>query len=204
QPREHHNAMELHATIAVWDGEDLTLHDKTQWVNNDRAAIAHVFGIPEDHVRVISPYVGGAFGSALRTWPHVTIAALAARQVGRPVRLELGRRELYTSVGFRPRTEQRVRLGARRDGKLTAVVHEATGQTSAYEEYVEDTLGASRMTYACSNVLTRYRVVRMHTNSPCPMRAPGAVTGVFALETAMDEPAAALRLDPVEPRLRNQ
>src|SRR5204863_5053812 len=154
QPREHHNAMELHATIAVWDGEDLTLHDKTQWVDNDRAALAHVFGIPERHVRVLSPYVGGAFGSALRAWPHVTIAALAARQVGRPVRLELGRRELYTSVGFRPRTEQRVRLGAGRDGALSAVIQEATAQTSTYEEYSETTLDPPRMTYSCPNVLT--------------------------------------------------
>src|SRR6185503_7911842 len=107
-----HHAIELHATTASWDGDRLTLHDKTQGVNDDRREIARVFGIPDDRVRVISPFVGGAFGSALRSWPHVTIAALAARHVGRPVRLELSRRELYTSVGFRPGTEQRVRLGA--------------------------------------------------------------------------------------------
>ena len=202
-PREHHTAMEMHATVATWDDDRLTLYDKTQWVNNDRAEIAHVFGIPEDHIRVISPYVGGAFGSALRTWPHVTIAALAARQVGRPVRLELNRRELYTSTGFRPETEQRVRLGARRDGKLTAVIQEATGQTSTYEEYAEDTLDPARMTYACRNVLTRYRLVEMDTNTPCPMRAPGVVTGVFALEAAMDELAVALGIDPLELRLEN-
>jgi len=202
-PREHHTAMEMHATVATWDDDRLTLYDKTQWVNNDRAAIAHVFGIPEEHIRVISPYVGGAFGSALRTWPHVTIAALAARQVGRPVRLELNRRELYTSTGFRPETEQRVRLGARRDGKLTAMIQEATGQTSTYEEYAEDTLDPARMTYACRNVLTRYRLVEMDTNTPCPMRAPGVVTGVFALEAAMDELAVALGIDPLELRLEN-
>jgi len=202
-PREHHTAMEMHATVATWDDDRLTLYDKTQWVNNDRAEIAHVFGIPEDHIRVISPYVGGAFGSALRTWPHVTIAALAARQVGRPVRLELNRRELYTSTGFRPETEQRVRLGARRDGKLTAMIQEATGQTSTYEEYAEDTLDPARMTYACRNVLTRYRLVEMDTNTPCPMRAPGVVTGVFALEAAMDELAVALGIDPLELRLEN-
>jgi xanthine dehydrogenase YagR molybdenum-binding subunit len=202
-PREHHNAMEPHATIAVWDGDRLTLYDKTQWVANDRAEIAHVFGIREADIRVVSPFVGGAFGSALRTWPHVTIAALAARRTGRSVRLELTRRELYTSVGFRPHTEQRVALGARRDGTLAAIIHESTSQTAPYEEYVEETLLPSRMTYACPNVRTLSRVVEMDTNSPCPMRAPGLVSGVFALETAMDELAVALAMDPLELRLRN-
>ena len=202
-PREHHNAMEPHATVALWEGGHLTLWDKTQWVNNDAAEIAHVFGIPEDHVRVICPYVGGAFGSALRTWPHVTIAALAARLVGQPVRLELTRRELYTSVGFRPHTEQRVALGARRDGRLTALIHEATAQTSAYEEHTEETLAPARVTYACPNVLTRYRLVEMDVNTPTSMRAPGVVTGLFALECAMDELAVALDMDPLELRLAN-
>ena len=203
QPREHHNAIELHATIAAWDDDRLTLHDKTQWVKNDAREIAHVLGIPDDRVRVVSPFVGGAFGSALRTWPHVTIAALAAREIRRPVRVELTRRELYTSAGFRPQTVQRVALGARRDGRLTAVIHEATSQTSTYEEYAEDTLEPARIAYACPNVLTRHRLVRVNTNTPCPMRAPGTVTGVFALEVAMDELAVALGMDPVELRLRN-
>src|SRR5262249_50068433 len=117
--REHHNAMEPHVTIAAWDGDRLTLFDKTQCVGNVRAAMPHVFDLPEDNIRVISPYVGGGFGSALRTWPHVTAAALAARRVRRPVRLELTRRELFTSIGFRPYTEQRVALGAEPDGRLT-------------------------------------------------------------------------------------
>lgn len=203
QAREHHNPMEMPATIAAWDGDRVTLYDKTQWVDNDRQEIAHVFGIPEEDVRVISPYVGGAFGSALRTWPHVTVAALAARQVGRPVRLELTRRELYTSIGFRPHTEQRVALGAERDGRLTALVAEATAQTSIYEEYGERTLEPALSSYACPNVRTRYRLVEMATNSPCPMRAPGIATGVLALEIAMDELATALAMDPVELRLRN-
>jgi xanthine dehydrogenase YagR molybdenum-binding subunit len=202
-PREQHNAMELHATVAAWEDDRLTLYDKTQSVYGDRTAVARVFGIPEANVRVISPYGGGAFGSALRTWPHVIVAALAARHVGRPVRVELSRRELYTSVGFRPQTEQRVALGARRDGRLTAIIQEATAQTSRYEEYVEDTLLPPRVTYACPNVRTRYRLVRMNTNTPCPMRAPGIVSGVFALETAMDELAVALEIDPLELRLRN-
>lgn len=203
QAREQHNPMEMPATIAVWERDRLTLYDKTQWVDNDRREIAHVFGLPEDDIRVISPYVGGAFGSALRTWPHVTIAAIAARQVGRPVRLELTRRELYTSIGFRPETDQRLALGAERDGRLTAVIAEATAQTSIYEEYAERTLDPARLTYACPNVRTRYRLVEMATNTPCAMRGPGIATGVLGLEIAMDELAVALGMDPVDLRRRN-
>lgn len=203
QPREHHNAIEPHVTIAAWAGDRLTLYDKTQWVDNDRGEIAHVFGIPEDNIRVISPYVGGAFGSGLRTWPHVTVAALAARQVGRPVRLELTRRDLYYSVGYRPHTAQRVALGAGRNGTLTALVQGAAAQISSYEEYAETTLDPPRMTYACPNVRTIYRLVEMNANSPCPMRTPGIATGVLALEMAMDELAVALAMDPLELRLRN-
>jgi xanthine dehydrogenase YagR molybdenum-binding subunit len=201
--RELHTAMEPHATIAEWDGDKLTLYDKTQWVDNVRSEISNVFGIPEQSIHVISPFVGGAFGSALRTWPHVSIAALAARMVGRPVKVELTRRECFTSVGARPRTEQRIRLGAERDGKLTAIVQEAWGQTSTYEEYAEVTLDPPQALYACPNVLTRYRLVEMNINSPCSMRAPGTATGVMALEMAMDEMACQLNLDPIEFRLRN-
>ncbi|HEY6432539.1 MAG TPA: xanthine dehydrogenase family protein molybdopterin-binding subunit [Acetobacteraceae bacterium] len=201
--REHHNAMEPHATIAEWDGDHLTLYDKSQWVDNVRIAIANIFGMPESNIRVISPFVGGAFGSALRTWPHVAIAALAARHVHRPVRVELTRRQCYTAIGFRPRTLQRVALGAERDGALTAIIHEATAQTSTYEEYAETTVEPAQTTYTCPNVRTRYRLVEMNTNTPCPMRAPGVVTGTLALEMAMDELAEALGLDPLELRLRN-
>ena len=171
--REQHSAIEPHATIAEWDGDNLTLYDKTQWVDNVRTEVSHVFGIPEQAIRVISPFVGGAFGSALRTWPHVTIAALAARMVGRPVRLELTRRQCFTSAGARPKTEQRVQIGAEHDGKLVALIQEAWGQTSTYEEYAEVTLDPTRAVYSCPNVLTRYRLVEMNINSPCSMRAPG-------------------------------
>jgi xanthine dehydrogenase YagR molybdenum-binding subunit len=201
--REQHSAMEPHATIAEWDGDNLTLYDKTQWVDNVRTEISHVFGIPEAAIRVVSPFVGGAFGSALRTWPHVTIAAIAARMVGRPVRVELTRRECFTSVGARPRTEQRVRMAADRNGTLTAIVQEAWGQTSTYEEYAEVTLDPPRALYSCPNVITHYRLVEMNINSPCSMRGPGTSTGILGLELAMDELAEQLGLDPVEFRLRN-
>ncbi|MGJ3265637.1 MAG: xanthine dehydrogenase family protein molybdopterin-binding subunit [Salinarimonas sp.] len=204
QPREQHAAIEPHATIAAWDEDGrLTLWDKSQWVDNVRAEIAHVFGMEEERIRVISPFVGGAFGSGLRTWPHVTLAALAAEEVGRPVRLALSRRALFTNTGFRPRTESRLRLAASPDGRLAAILHEATGQTSSYEEYAETTLTPTRQLYACENVSTRYRLVDMNVNTPSPMRGPGAVTGELFLETAMDELAHGLGMDPLELRRVN-
>ncbi len=203
QPRVHHNAMEPHATVAQWEGDHLTLWSKTQWVGNERDAIALIFGIPSEQVRVINPFVGGAFGSALRTWPHVTLAALAARRIGRPVRLELTRPQLFQSIGFRPQTRQRVALGAERDGQLSALIQEAVAQTSTYEEFAEATLDAPAVTYACPNRRTGYRLVKMNTNTPCPMRGPGHVTGLFAQEMAMDELAEKVGLDPLELRLRN-
>ena len=203
QPSEFHNAMEPHATVAHWEGDRLTLWSKTQWVGNERDAIALIFGIPAEQVRVINPFVGGAFGSALRTWPHVTLACLAARRVSRPVRLELTRPQLFRSIGFRPRTEQRVALGADARGQLTALIQEAVGQTSTYEEFAEATLDVPAVTYACPNRRTGYRLVEMNTNTPCPMRGPGHVTGLLAQEIAMDELAAELKLDPIELRLRN-
>ena len=202
--REHHAAMEPHATIAHWDGDCLTLYDKTQWVDNVRAELAHVFGIAEKQVRVISPFVGGAFGSALRAWPHVTLAALAARHVGRPVLLELTRRQTFSSIGFRPYTEQNVELGADRAGRLAGVIHTARAQTSMYEEYAEVTLAPTRSLYHCANIRTHYELVSLNTNTPCPMRGPGTATGLLALEMAMDELAEKVGLDPVELRIRNQ
>ena len=202
-PREHHNAMEPHATVAQWNGDTLTVWDKTQWVYNVRSEMARIFGIPLESVRVMNPFVGGAFGSGLRTWTHVTLAAMASREVKRPVRLELTRRQLYYSTGFRPHTQQRVALGSDAAGQLTASIHEAIGQTSTYEEFAEATLDPAQVTYAAANRRTSYRLVRMHTNTPCPMRGPGHATGLLAQEIAMDELAAKLGMDPVELRLRN-
>jgi xanthine dehydrogenase YagR molybdenum-binding subunit len=203
-PRENHNPIELHATIAAWDGDRLTLWDKSQWVHNTADEIAAVFGIAAENIRVISPFIGGAFGSGLRTWQHVTLAALGARVVGRPVKVMLSRREMYYSVGYRPHTVQRVALGAARDGRLTAIVHDAYQETSTYEEYAEALLETSRFLHSCPNVYTRHRIARMNVHTPTWMRAPGEVSGNFALECAMDELAAALHIDPIELRLRNE
>ena len=203
-PRENHNPIEMHATIASWTGDQLTLWDKTQWVHNSADEIAAVFGVPAENVRVVSPFVGGAFGSGLRTWPHVTLAALGARVAKRPVKLMLTRREMYYAVGYRPHTVQRVALGAKQDGRLAAIIHDGHQETSTYEEYSESLVNATRFLHSCPNVYTRQRLAPMNVHTPTFMRAPGEASGVYALESAMDELAVALNVDPVELRLRNE
>jgi xanthine dehydrogenase YagR molybdenum-binding subunit len=202
--REHHNPMEPHATVASWSGDQLTLWSKSQFVVNEAAEIAAVFGLPEDRVLVICPYIGGAFGTSLRTWPHVTVAALAARHVGRPVKLVLSRRQMFYSTGHRPRTIQRMALAAAADGRLSALIHEATAETSRYEQFIEALTTVSTYLYACPNVRTSYRLVPLDGSTGTYMRGPGEASGVFALECGMDELAVATGLDPIEVRLRNE
>jgi len=202
--RENHNPMEPHATIAAWNGDRLTLWSKSQFVVAEAAEIAAIFGLPEDRVLVISPYVGGAFGTSLRTWPHVTLAALAARHVERPVKLVLTRRQMFHTTGHRPRSHQRIALGAAPDGRLTAVIHEGMGETSRHEQFVEALTSISTFLYSCPNVRTRYRLVPLDTGTPTFMRGPGEASGIFALESAMDELAVTLGIDPIELRRRNE
>jgi xanthine dehydrogenase YagR molybdenum-binding subunit len=202
--RQNHHPIEPHAVTASWQGDRLTLWTKSQYVSNERDEIAAVFGLPPAHVRIISPFVGGAFGSALRTWPHVTVAALAAMLLHRPVSILLGRRQMSTLTGSRPESRQRVALGATLEGRLTAIVHEAVHETSRYEEYVEDVVDISTYLYSCPAVRTRYRIVPRDVSTPTNMRAPGDATGAFALECAMDELAVEIGIDPIELRLRNE
>jgi xanthine dehydrogenase YagR molybdenum-binding subunit len=203
-PTEVHNPMELHAIIARWDADDkITVWDKTQGVKSTQRTIANAFKLPPDNVRVISPFVGGAFGAALRTWPHEIAAVLASKVVKRPVKLVLGRADMFTSVGYRPYTWQKVGLGATADGKLVGITHEATGQTSVYEDFTEGVVNISQLMYTCPNVNTRYKLVSLNVNTPTPMRGPGEATGAFALESAMDELAYALNINPIELRMRN-
>ena len=199
----NHNPLAPFASIAVWEGEKLTVYDASQWVQNVRLVLAATLGISIANVRVISQFVGGAFGCGLRAWPHVTLAAIAARQVGRAVKLVLTREQMYTFVGYRPQTVQRLRLGATREGKLTAITHDNLSPTSPFDEFVESTTNNSRVLYACPNVTTTHRLVRLNAGTPTYMRGPGESVGTFALESAMDELAAALELDPIELRLRN-
>ncbi|MFI6889323.1 xanthine dehydrogenase family protein molybdopterin-binding subunit [Streptosporangium canum] len=203
-PAEHNNPMEPHATVAAWDGDGLTLHDSNQGASAVRDTVAALFGMPPANVRVISPHVGGGFGSKGLPHPHVVLAALAAKQVGRPVKLAVTRQQMFAVTGYRTPTIQRVRLGADTGGRLTAIVHEAFEQSSTIKEFAEQTTVPTRMMYAAPDRRTTHRLVRLDVPTPSWMRAPGETPGMFALESAMDELAIACGLDPVELRIRNE
>ncbi|WP_295715920.1 xanthine dehydrogenase family protein molybdopterin-binding subunit [Mucilaginibacter sp.] len=203
-PTVTHNPMELHAIIANWDADNkLSVWDKTQGVKGTQEDLAHLFKLPVENVQVHSQFVGGAFGSALRTWPHEVAAIIGAKVVKKPVKLVLSRADMFTSVGYRPFTWQKIAIGATADGKLTGITHEAAGQTSSYENFTEGPTGVSQNLYACPNVNTKYHLVALDIATPTWMRGPGEATGSFALESALDELSYSLKLDPVELRLRN-
>jgi xanthine dehydrogenase YagR molybdenum-binding subunit len=201
-PAEYHNPMELYASTVIWDGGGkLTVYDKTQGVQNVQRYLCGVFGMKPDDLRVISPYVGGAFGSGLRPQYEAVLAALAARALERSIRLVLTRRQMY-GLGHRPASIERLALGANRGGTLDAITHEATAETSQYEDFARNDTGWSGLLYTCANAKYEHKLVRLDRPTSCDMRAPGAATGVYALECAMDELAVALKLDPMELRLR--
>jgi CO/xanthine dehydrogenase Mo-binding subunit len=198
------NPMGLFATVARWDGNRLTVHDTNQDPMNTRLALATAFDLPETDVRVLVPYLGGGFGAALRAWPHVILTALAARVVGRPVKLVLTRPQMFTSAGHRPETLQQVRLGATRHGRLVAIDHEGTSTLGALDDGgVEPVTQVTGNAYSCPNVATHDRRARLHIPSPYWMRAPGTTQGNFAVESALDELSYTLGIDPIELRLRN-
>jgi len=202
-PTEVHNPMELANIIAKWDGNKPTLYTKSQGVEGTRKSVAGVFGVPVTDVSVFSEYVGGAFGMGLHTWPYEIAALIGAKKLNRPVKLVLHREQMFTNVGFRPYTIQKMGLGATKEGKLTGLTHEAVAMTSSYEDFMEGTVNMSRFIYDCANVSTRYRIVPLDTCTPIWMRGPGEATGSFALESAMDELAHKLDMDPIEFRKRN-
>ena len=203
-PLEVHNPMELHATIAIWNGDDkVTVYEKTQGVKSTQRSIMNAFKLKEENVQVYAPFVGGGFGSALRTWPHAIAALIGAKKLGRPVKLVLTRDQMFTMVGYRPYTVQKIGIGADSNGKLVGLTHEADSTTSMYEEFNEGTVNISRLLYACPNVTTRYKVFPFNVSTPTWMRGPGEATGTFALESALDELSYALNLDPIELRVRN-
>ncbi len=203
-PVETNNPMEPSATLAWWDGERLTVEDSTQAVVATRDVLAAAFGVPRQNVRVLCRFTGGGFGCKGHQWPHTLLAAMAARVARRPVRLVLSRGQMFTSVGHRPPTVQRLALAARRDGTLTAIRHETVNPSSPLTEFVAP-CGAvtSRSLYACASVETPNRLVRVNVGAPTPMRAPAECPASFALESAMDELAHALGMDPLELRRRN-
>ncbi|MEJ2790558.1 MULTISPECIES: xanthine dehydrogenase family protein molybdopterin-binding subunit [unclassified Pseudoxanthomonas] len=202
-PIEHHNPMEPHAAIAFWEGDQLTIFDKTQNVYGVQQHLSQGLGVPAGNIRVVSPFVGGAFGASLKPNYYPSLTALAARELKRPVKVVFTRAQMFTGHGYRPETIQKVALGAAPDGKLQAIIHEAFHNTSSFESFSDNTTGFLKQVYACPNLHAPLKIAATDLATPTWMRAPGAVSGMFALESAMDELAYALKIDPLELRLIN-
>ncbi len=201
-PIEHHNPMELYASTVMWGGDGkLTVYDKTQGVQNVQHYLCSVFDMKPEDVRVISPFMGGGFGSGLRPQYQVVLAVLAARALKRSVRLVLTRQQMYV-LGYRPAMIQQIKLGANSGGTLDAIMHDAITVTSQYEDFYRQETGWSGLLYKCANAKYAHKLARLDLATACDMRCPSAATGVYALECAMDELAVALKLDPLELRLR--
>ena len=203
-PVETHNPIELHASVAVWDGQSFTLYETTQAVGNHREVIAQMLGVPLENVRVISRFLGSGFGGKLWPWTHCMIAAAASRNLERPVKLVVTRQQMFETVGHRPNTQQRVRMSASPDGKLTSFIHESLNHTSILDKYEEGCSEATPYQYSVPNLRMRTDVVRRNVGTPTSMRGPGAVPGLFATESAVDELCVALKMDPVEFRIKNE
>jgi xanthine dehydrogenase YagR molybdenum-binding subunit len=204
-PIEHHQPMEPHATIAVWDAPDkVTLYNASQIVNGAQNAAAATLNLKPENVRVITPHIGGGFGSKGGMWGNLILAAIAAKVVNRPVKLALTRQQMFNSVGLRQRNRQRMRLAATKDGKLTALAHETTTHGAINNEFIEPCGDCSKIMYDAPNSLISYRTVPMNVILPTFTRGPGKAPGSFALESAIDELAHELKIDPVEFRLKNE
>ncbi|MEX3773967.1 xanthine dehydrogenase family protein molybdopterin-binding subunit [Pseudomonas sp. MYb118] len=202
-PIEHHNPMEPHASTVLYQTDgSLHIHDKTQGTQNCQSYVQKVFGLEKEQVRIFAAYVGGAFGSGLRPQYQLPLAVMAALHLKRSVRVTLTRQQMFT-FGYRPRTLQRLQLGAAANGRLLAVAHTAIGQTSRFEDFTEHVVEWSGMLYHCDNVQLTYKLLPLDVFTPLDMRAPGAALGLIGLECAMDELACALAIDPVQLRLNN-
>jgi xanthine dehydrogenase YagR molybdenum-binding subunit len=204
-PVETNNPMEPHAAVAQWNGDHLIVDDATQAVMGCRDTLSKVFGVPAENVQVRCPYTGGGFGSKGSQWSHTLLAALAARVTKRPVRIALTRPQMFTTVGHRPPTIQKIALAARRDGTLTGILHETTNATSPAADFLESCgPSTSKIMYACENVSTPVRFVRVNVAAPTFMRAPAECIATFAIESAIDELAVSLNMDPIELRMKNR
>lgn len=202
-PVETHNPMEMHATIAVWEKEKLTLYETSQGVVNHHNVASQVLATPLESIRVVSLFIGSGFGSKLFPWPHSWAAAVAAKKVNRPVKFVVPRALMFTTVGHRPMFQQKIKIGATREGKLVSFTNEILQSTSKVDEYLEDCVEPTALLYSCPNVSAAQRQVALNTGTPTPMRGPGRVPALFAIESALDELAVKLNLDPIEIRLRN-
>ena len=203
-PSETHNPLELHATTAMWDGQMLTLYDSTQGVVNLRSVLAQMFGLNKENVRVIAKFLGSGFGGKLYPWSHVPLAAAAARELGKPVKLVISRRMMFQTVGHRARTQQRMRIGATREGKLVSLQHDYVYQLSMIDHYHENCGEATPFHYSVPNLRVAFGRARRNIGATADMRGPGAVPGLYATESAMNEMAFRLKIDPVQFRLLNE
>src|SRR6202166_4342357 len=203
-PAETHNPLELHATTAIWEGSTLMLYESSQGVVNLRGVLAQMFGLPKENVRVIAKFLGSGFGGKLYPWTNCALAAAAARQLGKPVKLVLSRKMMFQSVGHRPRTQQRVRLGATPDGKLVSLQQDYVNHHAILDNYHEDCGEATPFHYSVPNLRVKFGRARRNVGSPTPMRGPGAVPGLYATESAMNELADQLKIDPVRLRVLNE
>ena len=203
-PAETHNPIELQATIAIWDGPRLTLYEESQGVFNMRGVLAQMFGLPKENVRVITKFVGSGFGSKLWPWTHCPLAAAAARQLGKPVKLVLSRKMMFQTAGHRARTQQRVRLGATPEGKLVSLQHDYVYDRSMLDHYHENCGEATAFHYSVPNLRVEFGCARRNIGTPSDMRGPGAVPGLYATESAMNELADELKIDPVQLRVLNE
>jgi len=203
-PAETHNPIELHSTTAIWDGQMLTLYDSTQGVVNLRGVLAQMFGLPKENVRVIARFLGSGFGGKLYPWTHVSLAAAAARQLGKPVKLVVSRKMMFQAVGHRARTQQRIRLGATREGKLLSLQHDYIYHMSMIDNYHEDCGEATPFHYSVPNLRVTFGRARRNIGATADMRGPGAVPGLYATESALNEMADRLKIDPVRFRLLNE
>ncbi|SNT10630.1 xanthine dehydrogenase, molybdenum binding subunit apoprotein [Granulicella rosea] len=203
-PAETHNPIELHASVAVYDGQKFTLYETSQAVVNHRDVLAQMLGVPPEQVQVITRFLGSGFGGKLWPWPQSALAAACARNLRRPVKLVVSRQMMFQSVGHRPAIEQRIQLAADLDGRLTAIEQEYVNHTSMLDDYDEGCGEITPFIYSTPNLLVTGGLARRNVGNPTAMRGPGAVPGLFALESAMDELAVSLKMDPVQLRLKNE
>ena len=203
-PAETHNPLELHATTAIWEGSNLTLYESSQAVVNLRGVLAQMFGLPKENVRVITHFVGSGFGSKLWPWTHCSLAAAAARQLQKPVKLVVSRKMMFQSVGHRPLTHQRVRIGATPDGKLVSLQHDYVYHKSILDPYHEDCGEATPFQYSVPNLRVMFGRAKRNVGAGADMRGPGRVPGLYATESAMNELADQLKIDPVKLRILNE
>ncbi|AEU37864.1 xanthine dehydrogenase family protein molybdopterin-binding subunit [Granulicella mallensis] len=203
-PVETHNPIELHASVAVYDGQKFTLYETSQAVVNHRDVLAQMLGVPPEQVQVITRFLGSGFGGKLWPWPQSALAAACARNLNRPVKLVVSRQMMFQSVGHRPAIEQHIQLAAEPDGRLTAVQQDYVNHTSMLDDYDEGCGEITPFIYSTQNLLVTGGLARRNVGNPTAMRGPGAVPGLFALESAMDELAVSLKMDPVQFRLKNE